>query len=327
MKLVCNIGVDCMGFENSPLEAVKAVCRFSKKHRDVGFTLFGDPKYFQRISAKKYPFLKFVPTQSVIEQNDTVISARQKMDSSMMLGIDYLKNGQVDGLLSAGSSSIFVAYLYTKIGMLAKLSKPAFMPFIPTLHAKGINLLDVGANISQSAQDIYNLALMGSVYANKVRGLANPRVGVVNIGTESYKGPTVLQEANKLIKADTRINYCGFIEPRDFFFETVDVAVSDGYAGNLVLKTAEGALKMVGKLLKSSLIYNPWTLLFSPALFIKILKTFDYKNNAGAIVMGLKRLAVKTHGSADEKQFYSTINLTCLSLKNKLINWLEKDFA
>ena len=201
------------------------------------------------------------------------------------------------------------------------------MPFLPTVNKRGVNLLDVGANISPTAQDICNLALIGSICASRIRNISNPHVAVLNIGTESCKGPLVLQEANRLLQKNPNINYIGFVEPRNIFWDLADVIVCDGYAGNMVLKSLEGTMTVVAKLFKKSIVYNPLSLLFSFNLFRKICQTFDYKNNAGAIVVGIKKLVVKTHGSSGRKEFYSSIKLVYSALKSGLMDCLAGNFS
>ncbi|MDC4182051.1 phosphate acyltransferase PlsX [Mycoplasma bradburyae] len=319
------IAVDCMGFENPISEAIKAVLKYAKKHKNLFFVLVGDKNYIEPlVKGKKYLNYRIVHTTNAISMDDSVFAAYKKKDSSMFLTIELLKNKEVDTIISAGSSSAYVALTYNMIQKINQKVKVGFMSYVPTTDKKGFYFLDVGANKEFNGEELYYLAKMANTFIVNVLKY-QPEVGVLNIGTEKLKGFEYHQKAYDLLQNDQTINFKGFIEPRGLIDRECDLLVSDGYSGNLVLKSLEGALKSVGKILKKNYKINPLGALFSANVIYQITKTFDYKNNAGAIVLGLKQLVLKTHGSADAKQFYSTIRLAHESLLNNLIEKITED--
>ncbi|QZX48927.1 phosphate acyltransferase PlsX [Mycoplasma sp. E35C] len=319
------IAVDCMGFENPVSEAVKAVIKYAKKHPDLFFVLVGDQNQIEPlIKNKKFLKYRIVHTTNFVTMHDSVFSAYRKKDSSMYLTIELLKNKEVDTIVSAGSSSAYVALTYNMINKIHEKVKVGFMSYVPTTTKKGFYFLDVGANKEFSGQELYYLAKMANTFIVNVLKY-QPLVGLLNIGTEKLKGFDYHKEAHELLENDQSINFKGFVEPRGLIDGECDLLVSDGYSGNLVLKSLEGALKSVAKILKKNYKINPLGALFSANVIYQITKTFDYKNNAGAIVLGLKQLVLKTHGSADAKQFYSTIRLAHESLINNLIEKINQD--
>lgn len=178
---------------------------------------------------------------------------------------------------------------------------------MPTADERGFYFLDVGAATEFSGTELYGLALMASEVAKTIRKIAHPRVGLMNIGTEAHKGFSYHHDAHVLMQQDKSFNYLGYVEPRGLISGGLDVLVSEGYGGNLVLKALEGSLLAMSRVLKKGFQKNRLAGLFSLGIIKRLKHTFDYKNNAGALVVGLKKPAVKTHGSADAQQFYSAL--------------------
>lgn len=317
------LAVDVMGFENKIDEAIKACRRFKKEYQDVEIILVGDEKQI-RPSFKIDNEFAIVHTDQYVSQEDTIFSARRKPQSSMQITANLLKEDKVDGLLSAGSTPIFVFTMYSTIGLLPGVEKPGFMPTIPTSDGKSFNLLDVGASIDVTPVDLMRFAIMGNAFAKQ--RVEKPVIGVLNIGTEEHKGYKYLQDTNKLLK-QTNLNYKGFVEPKELLNRVADVVVTDGFTGNIALKSCEGAAKAVSSIFKKEYKkpYNFFATLFSLGIIKKATRTFDYKEHAGAFVLGLNKICVKTHGSADEKQFFSSLRMLydCLD-KNVLVS-IKKD--
>ena len=235
------IAVDVMGFENEISEAVKACRQFMKKNPDVQIILVGEQTQIQACLQPQDTFL-IEHAPEVITQDDTILSLRTKKQSSMEKAIQLVQDNQADGVLSAGNSAIYVFLTYQKLGLLEGVQKIGFMPYVPTLKGTGFNLLDVGASTECEGVDLYHFAQMGHIAA-QARGINQPRIGLINIGTEKHKGFTRHHEADALLRADHQLNYIGFIEPKDLLNGICDVAVTDGYSGNLVLKSTEGTAK------------------------------------------------------------------------------------
>lgn len=318
------IAIDCMGFENHPKEAIKAAIAYAKKFRDLTFILVGDEKIIKPMIANHSQF-HCHPTTEIIHMDDTPLSARRKPKSSMQEAINLVANNQADAVVSAGCSGVYVALTHILLGKIDAKIKPGFMSWLPTKANHGFYFLDVGANKEYSGEQLYYLGLMANWFVKKTTVKTHPRIGLLNIGTEKFKGFSYHQEANQLFENDRTLNYLGFLEPRNLIEGVCDILVADGYSGNLVLKSLEGALRSVAKLLKTGFKRNPFAAIFSWNIIKKISKTFNYKNNAGAMILGLDKLAVKTHGSADFQQFYSTIRMAHDALKTQFLTTLKSN--
>ncbi|MDE7075534.1 MAG: phosphate acyltransferase PlsX [Malacoplasma sp.] len=321
--------VDVMGYENDISESIKACRDFCKKNNDVKIILVGDETKIKMHLKSNDNFTIHHASEEILMTDDP-LTIRNKKNSSMYQAIELVKLNKADGVLSAGNTSCFVFLSYIILGKIKGISKIGFMPFMPTRKGNGVNFIDVGANKECDALDLVSFAKMGKIYIEKVRQIKNPKIGILNIGTEENKGLNYHIEANKLLKNEKNINYIGFIESRELLEgNNVDLIVSDGFVGNITLKALEGTFKTVAKSLldtrKKPLFGWLWFLLSLPNL-LKIKKKFDYKNNAGAIVIGLNKIAVKTHGSADYKQFYSSLRLLKETVNANLIKILEEEF-
>ncbi len=319
------IAVDVMGFENPVFEAVSACEKLVKKYSELEIILVGDESKILK-SLKSKERIEIIDTKVFINQSDEVFTAIRKKDSSMSLAIDQVVNKKADAVVSAGSTACYVALTYSKLGLIKNISKPAFTPLVPT--AKGIPLVwsDVGANKVCDENDLVCFAKLASVASEVILDIKEPKVALLNIGTEEYKGLDFIVEANKILKNEKKINYIGYLESREILFGRTNVLVSDGFTGNIALKALEGTFKAVANQMKRDFKKPSGWLgaLFSLNVVRKLKKTFDYKNNAGAIVLGLNGLAVKTHGSADEQQFISTIELTIKCIKDDLMGKIKK---
>lgn len=319
------LSVDIMGFENPIEEAIKACRKFVKKNKNIKIILVGN----KEIIVKHLKFDKEFDIEhstDVITMEDNPLFVRNKKESSMYKSIKLVSDGKADGVLSAGNTACYVALTYLLLKKIPNISKIGFMPWIPTRFKKGFNLLDCGANKIVSAKDLVDFSIMSSLYCKKVRKIENPKIGLINIGTEEDKGLDFIIEANKILKERKDINYVGFIEPRYLLEEIVDVAICDGFTGNIVLKTLEGTAKSFGRTLLDE-FKKPigWLgLIFSFPSLIGLKKKYDYKNNAGAFVIGLENIALKTHGSADFKQFYSSLRMLKETIESKILNDLKE---
>lgn len=319
------LAVDVMGFENELSEAIKACRDFSKKN-NVEIILVGNEDLIKK-ELKPNDQFEIVDAKEFVTQDDSILSLRNKKDTSMHKAIDLVLDKKADGVLSAGNSSIYVFLTYQKFGLINGLNKPAFMVYIPTFKSKiGFNLLDVGASKEVDAYDLYMFSLMANIYT-PCRGVKKPRIGVLNIGTESHKGFERHAKVETMLKENKKINYIGFVEPKTLLEGICDVVVTDGYSGNICLKSLEGTSKSIfGHILKY--YKNPFKAILFPfvaPMLLKMKKKFDYKNNAGAFVLGLNHIAVKTHGSADYKQFYSSLRMLKESIEYKVLEKIKKE--
>lgn len=313
------LSVDVMGFEGKLSEAIKACEHFIKKNEDVKIILFGNQIKINKL-LKTNSNLEVVDCKDELLQGDTIRILHTKKDSSMERAIVSVLNNHSDGVLSAGSSPIYVYLTYHHFGLIQGIKKVAFVPYIPSVKGIGFNIADVGASIDCDATDLLHFAIMVNILA-KLRGVSNPRIGILNIGSELHKGTSLQKEAHKIISKNKDLNYIGFIEPKFLLNNIVDVLVTDGFTGNLVLKTLEGTSKNIFKYILS--FYKKpqyfFSFLFNIPVLIQVYKKFDYKNNAGAFLLGLNKIAIKTHSSADYKQFYSSLRMLKETISQNLL--------
>lgn len=319
------LAVDVMGFENDLNEAIKACRDFSKKNK-VEIILVGNQDLIYPLLKSKDNF-SIVDVKEFITQDDSIFSLRNKKETSMHKAIDLVLENKADGVLSAGNSSIYVFLTYQKFGLINGINKPGFMVYIPTFKNKnGFNILDVGASKEVDEYDLYMFSLMANIYT-PCRGVTQPKIGVLNIGTESHKGFERHTKVDNLLKQNKKMNYIGFVEPKNLLEGICDVVVTDGYSGNICLKSLEGTSKSIfSHILKY--YKNPLRCILFPfvaPMLLKMKKKFDYKNNAGAFVLGLNHIAVKTHGSADYKQFYSSLRMLKESIEYKILDKIKKE--
>lgn len=321
------IALDVMGFENEIIEAINAARKFIKKYKDTEIILVGNENKIKPL-IKNNEF-EIHHANDVIKMSSSPIQALRMTESSMYKSVQLVANNVADGVLSAGSTASFVTIVYYLLKPINNLLKPGFMPFLPTTKkGKYFVIVDVGANKSCNGNDLYNFAKMANIYFQNVENILNPSIGIINIGTEANKGFDYHHEANQMLSNDKKLNYVGFVEPRNLLQGIVDIAISDGYTGNLVLKSLEGGLKALSMSLKTN-FKKPWNWLSAiSSIFVlkDVSKTFDYKNKAGAIMLGLNKPAVKTHGSADKEQFYSSLALLHDVIAKKVTEKIHDEF-
>jgi len=245
------IALDVMGFENKLSEAIYAARKFSRFNKGVKIILVGNETQI-RSELQPSDNFEIVNAKNFISMEDTPITALRKDDTSMQVAISLVKDKKADAVVSAGSTSCFVPLVKTTLGSIDNVPKFGFMPFLPTTNKVGCNMLDVGANINVDGTDLYHFALMANEYARIVRKIANPKIGILNIGTEKHKGFDYHREADELIRANSKLNYIGFVEPKGLLDGKVDICVCDGFSGNICLKAMEGTLKTVSSILKSN---------------------------------------------------------------------------
>ncbi|MGL4183744.1 MAG: phosphate acyltransferase PlsX [Metamycoplasmataceae bacterium] len=244
-----------------------------------------------------------------------------RIDNSMNIALKLLKDGEGDGVISSGDSGSFLVSSMFILKKINNIERAAFMPIIPTiLENKKFILLDVGANISVKENHLVQWAKMGNIFSKEILNISDPKVYLLNIGTEDNKGLEPQIKANKILKEDKTINYQGFIEPRSLLEGEADVVISDGYAGNITLKTLEGTILSFLKLMKKNLtknIFRKISTLTLKGAFKEIKEHLDYRNVGSAWVLGVDGIVLKTHGSSDKKAYLGALN--------QMKNFIEKD--
>lgn len=305
------IAVDAMGGDHAPKAVVEGVNQAIAAFSDIEIQLYGDEHQIQQyLTATER--VSVIHTDEKINSDDEPAKAiRRKKNASMVLAARAVKDGEADAVLSAGNTGALLAAGLFIVGRIKGIERPGLLSTLPTADGKGFDMLDLGANAENSAQHLHQYAILGSFYAEHVRGIAKPRVGLLNNGTEDTKGDPLRKQVYALLAADDSLNFIGNIEARELLNGVADVVVVDGFTGNAVLKTIEGtALSIMGQL-KSSIENGGWKAkigyLFMKGSLRQLKKTLDYSDAGGAVLFGLNAPVVKAHGSSDAKSIFSTI--------------------
>jgi glycerol-3-phosphate acyltransferase PlsX len=315
-----HIAIDAMSGDRGPSVSVPAAVATARAYADVRFTLIGrEPDLRRELAANPPSNIVCLHAADVVEMSDHPREAlRRKKDSSMRRALDLIKGREANACVSAGNTGALMATAHFVLKMLPGVERPAIVSMIPS-RGGHTYMLDLGANATCTPAQLCQFAVMGSVLATDLLGAhARPRVGLLNIGEEEIKGDETVQAAHNLMLASD-INYIGFVEGHDIFSDRVDVVVTDGFTGNVALKTMEGAAKLIGDTLREeltrSLTRKLGALAAAPAL--KALKArLDPRLYNGASMVGLNGIVIKSHGGADLFGFQRAIEVAILEARN-----------
>jgi glycerol-3-phosphate acyltransferase PlsX len=303
-----NLAIDAMGGDGGSAVVVQAIKNVHSTHPDIRFTVFGNQDELKDLTS----FCTIVHTTQVMSMEEGPLAVRRKSDSSMIKAIEAVKQGQCDGIVSCGSTAALLAASLLILRTFENLERPALTITFPTLKHTLCDMLDVGCNAENSSEQLMQFALMGHAYAKAVHNLEHPKIALLNIGSEAKKGDSVHKDAFEKIKALEHINFVGNIEGRDLLNGDVDVIITDGFSGNIALKTIEGTISAYSSLIKgvfkSSFIANLCALILKTKL-VEMKRYFDYRKYGGAILAGINRPVVKAHGSSDVEAFTNAILL------------------
>ena len=322
MKII----LDAFGGDYAPTEIVKGALLGLYQNPELVIYLVGKQDVLeQELNGKKYDKerLIIVPASDVIEFDDSPVEAiRTKKDSSMVVAIDKLKQDpEILGLISAGSTGALLSGAVLKLGRIKGLNRPALAPLLPTATGGQVLLIDCGANMDTKPLNLVQFAVMVSVYMKKMLNIENPRIALLSVGTEDSKGNELVKESFKQLKS-LPINFVGNMEARDALSGKYDIIVADGFAGNVLLKSIEGAFKLcmeqIKGAIKSSFFAKIGGLLIKKPLK-KTLKRFDYHSFGGSPLLGTKRIVIKAHGSSKAKETLIAIN-QLIEIGSKNIN-------
>jgi len=302
-KADLTIAVDAMGCDLGSSVAIDGVLQALETYPKVKFVLVGqeDVIRYELAKYKENPQVSILHASEIITPDEVPTSAiRQKKGSSLVVGLRAVKEGQASGFVSAGSTGALLAGATVIIGRKKGIERPALGTPIPTKTGFTL-LLDCGANMDCKPSYLAQFGQIGAEYVEKALGIKNPKVGLINVGTEEEKGNAVAKEAFGLLK-ESDINFVGNVEAREIPAGVVDVAVCDGFVGNIVLKFMEGLSKTMMGIIKEELMSSPMSkmgALLAKGAFGKVKKRFDYREVGGAPFLGLSSLVVKAHGSSD----------------------------
>ncbi len=326
MGKALTIALDAMGGDAAPKMVVRGAAIALERFPEVRFLMFGREGEIAPLLASKGR-LREVTT---LRHTDDVVSSdakpsvalRSGRKSSMRLAIDSVRAGEADCVVSAGNTGALMAMAKFVLKTLPGINRPAIASFFPTLRGETV-MLDLGANVHCDAQNLVDFTVMGNAFARSVLGLQEPTYGLLNVGSEEIKGHEALHEASAILReANLPGKFIGFIEGDDIAMGTVDVVVTDGFTGNIALKTAEGTAKMVNEYVrrtfKSSVLAGFGYLLARPAMN-KLRMRIDPRRYNGAIFLGLNGIAVKSHGGTDAMGFANAIGVAVDLLQHDFI--------
>lgn len=332
MVTMKTIAIDAMGGEKAPEAVIKAVLQVKKELPHTQFILFGDQTKIKSLLGNDISQIEIVNTTEVIKDEDEPVKAiRQKKDSSLVVAAQFVKQGKADALFSMGNTGAILASGIFIIGRIKGVARPGLMPTLPVKNSDdGFNMIDVGANAKSKPEYLLDWAKMASYYAEKVRGINNPRVALLNNGAENDKGDDVHQKAYQLL-LDSKLNFIGNIEGNELLDGKADVIATDGFTGNAVLKNIEGTSGVLIHLLKDSLLNNGLFVKLGALMIKKALKglvsKFDVDKYGGAVLLGVNAPVVKTHGRSGERAVYFTLKQVDKILQEKIIDEFKAEFA
>jgi glycerol-3-phosphate acyltransferase PlsX len=320
------VSIDAMGGDAGPGVVVSALLKTIQRHSDVQFILHGDEALLKPLLARQ-PKLKdratvrHAPGRVTMEDKPSHVLRRGK-DTSMWHTIQTLKAGDADVAISAGNTGALMAVSMFGLGIIEGISRPAIAVIWPTLKGQCV-VLDVGANVTASEEQLVDFAVMGEAFAHAVFGLAKPTVGILNVGAEDQKGNDGVRAAAQILRdSNLPMAFEGFVEGDDIAKGTVDVVVTDGFTGNIALKTAEGTARLVGSYLRQALkrsLFSRLGAVIASGALQTLRRKLDPRNQNGGVFLGLNGIVVKSHGGADAVGFASAVD-TAIEMARADIN-------
>ncbi|MBF0710230.1 MULTISPECIES: phosphate acyltransferase PlsX [unclassified Gemella] len=316
------IGIDLLGADDKS-KIINFVNDF--KDSEVELVAYGLEEDLNKIGSN---VKKILCTEEVLISDDAARVHRRKKDSSMIKMLEDLKNNEIDASISAGSTGAYMASGIFILGRIDGVAKPALATMLPTKTDHKFLLTDLGANVETKETDLLNYAKLGELYIKNIYNIEKPTTALINVGAEDNKGSRLYKDAHILLK-ENMLNFKGNIEARDILEHNYDLVIVDGFTGNVLLKSIEGVALTLSSLLKSVFLKNIFTKL--AALIVKsglkkFKNKFDYSEYGGAILMGLKKPAIKIHGSSDEVSVYYAVQQAKNIHKSKLYDKMIKEF-
>ena len=328
------VSIDAMGGDSGPGMVVAAVSRSVLRHPSARFILHGDEAMLKPLLAKRAKLAQRVTIRHTAEQvrmdEKPSLALRRGRNTSMWRAIDAVKNKEAEVAISAGNTGALMAMAMFQLGVLDGISRPAIAAIWPTKRGQSV-VLDVGANISCDADQLVDFAVMGEAFARAILGLERPSVGLLNVGTEDVKGHDAVKAAAHILRnAALPMEFAGFVEGDDIAEGTVDVVVTDGFTGNVALKTAEGTAKMVVTFLRSAMrgsLLGRIGGVFAGGALTALRRRLDPRSSNGGIFLGLNGIVVKSHGGTDAMGFAGALDMAIDMAQSGVIGRIIADRA
>ncbi|RIN16989.1 phosphate acyltransferase PlsX [Mammaliicoccus vitulinus] len=318
------IAIDMMGGDEAPGIVIEAIKKAINDFPDLEILLYGDEKQYNY----QHERIIFHHTDEVITMDDEPVRAiKKKKNASMVLMANAVKEGTAEACVSAGNTGALMSSGLFIVGRMKGIERPALVATFPTVTGKGFVFLDIGANSDAKPEHLVQYAKMGEIYAKQIRSIEKPSLALLNIGTEESKGNALTKKTYKLLKEEKFDNFIGNVEAKSLLLDTCDVVVSDGYNGNMVLKTIEGTATGIFKMLKEAMTASPKNKLAALTLkkdLKQINNKMDSAEYGGSVLLGLNGVVVKAHGSSNERAFYNAIKQAKLAADTKLVDKMKK---
>ncbi len=331
------IAIDAMGGDNAPKAILRGIDYFCKTYPfidNVHFLIYGQRQKLGRILRhRKYKYMygnyDLIDTPDIVPSDARLADILKKsQNTSMWQAIKAVKDKKADAVISCGNTGCYMAFSKLQLRMLEDIKRPALTTVIPTKFRANTVMLDLGANLEHTSTTLIDYAIMGSVYSSIINNIDRPSVGLLNIGEEDSKGNEIIRKVHNILTKieSTTFKYHGFVEGHDITLGTTDVVVTDGWTGNIALKSIEGTAKFIGYMVKNAFKgHSLWSKFWGALAYLLIRKSMnriankiDIRRHNGAIFAGLNGIVVKSHGSSDYLAFYYAIHYALNFAQHKL---------
>ncbi|MBP1991379.1 phosphate acyltransferase PlsX [Paenibacillus eucommiae] len=324
------IAIDAMGGDDAPKVVVEGALQAAKEWNDVEIILVGDSVAIEACMTERPANITIQHTTEVIGADDEPVKAvRRKKDSSMVVAGRLVREKKADAMISAGNTGALMTTGLLIVGRIAGIERPALVYIIPTMDGSGVLALDLGANMDATAEHLLQYAIMGSIYRSKVDGIVKPRVALLNVGTEAQKGNELTKTAYPLLE-QAPIHFIGNIESRDVLNAQCDVIVCDGFAGNIMLKSLEGAVSALFSTLKQEFTKTLFTKLAAAVLkpgLKAFRKKMDYTEHGAAPLLGIDGLVLKSHGSSNATAIKNAVRQARIAIQSDLVGAISTEIS
>ncbi len=329
MSSYLTLSLDVMSGENDPDASILGALELLSSRKDIKLILVGNSESIKnKITNADQNRIEIIHTDEVIEMDDSPIDAlRKKKNSSMRVAVDLVRDKKAQACISSGNTGALLAISKNSLKTIPTIDRPALMTSIPT-KVGFVYILDLGANTLCSAEQLTQFALMGSTVAKEIKNIDKPRVGLLNIGQEEIKGNESIRDASLLI-GKTSLNYIGFIEPTNIVEDIADVIVTDGFTGNIVIKTMEGSVNLISDYIKEAFGYNFYNKLIgvmAKPVLGRFKERLDPRHYNGALLLGLNGIVVKSHGGTDSYGFHHALLTAVDEIEKDIISKLKSTF-
>lgn len=317
------IVLDAMGTDRAPLPEVEGALRIAS-HSNTNIILVGDEARLRDALAgrRERPNVSIVHASEAITMNDSpVLAVRHKKDASLLVALRLVKRGEADAVVSAGNTGALMVAARTILAPIKGVARSAICQMLPTTTHHPVLVLDLGANVDCTARHLCDFAEMGTVYSRWALGVQNPRVGLLNIGEEQLKGNELAKTVHRNLTGAPHINFIGNVEPKAMYEGAADVVVCDGFVGNVVLKTSEGAAAFMAQLMKrefGSTLLSRMGALLSGGAFKRVKRAIDAEEYPGAPLLGVKGVVILLHGASSGKGVANAIRGACRAVESKI---------